>query len=327
MIRYATLPTESGTPVVPLDVAELHRQLDVHAPATRRKKKWRDRAIAATQALQTDPAKEINGDLWSEVKKVYVDLQRGKCIYCERPLGRSERSLVAQDIEHYRPKNLVNPWVPPVVDPPARPLPAGVHSGPGYRLLAYHPLNYAVSCKACNTSLKANFFPLPAGSAPQWTANHPHDDHTPLNLNATEKPYLIFPFGGWGDPAEDLMTFAGYVAIAAQPAAPASQHEHDRGRVTVSFFKLNDEGEDLIHLRAGVIEKAGLLIETYEQATSASAKSRAKTRLFAMAADDKPFAGCVRALWRCYQSDPVRAKEWISLAEEYILTNSERWTG
>ncbi len=113
--------------------------------------------------------------IWSEVKPVYMSLQRDKCAYCERKLASADfGGTIEHDLEHFRPKSSARPW-PTTAISRERGLvytfPTGKHHASGYYWLAYHPLNYCVACKKCNTPLKLDFFPIavnrPAARASQ----------------------------------------------------------------------------------------------------------------------------------------------------------------
>ena len=89
---------------------------------------------------------------WSEIKEVFASLQRCKCAYCERVLqGAPSENKVESDIEHFRPKKKT------VVVRGETAAKSG--RADGYAWLATIVLNYLLSCKTCNSSLKKNYFP------------------------------------------------------------------------------------------------------------------------------------------------------------------------
>src|SRR5579871_9827 len=47
---------------------------------------------------------------WSELKHLYLDLQKSKCIFCERSFDDVEYGTIEMDIEHYRPRRIVHSW-------------------------------------------------------------------------------------------------------------------------------------------------------------------------------------------------------------------------
>jgi hypothetical protein len=99
-----------------------------------------------------------------------MTLQGSKCIYCETLI----EGPIANDIEHFRPKSKVAVWKAPrrfVAAGVTLTAPASPKGDPGYRDLAFHPWNYAASCKVCNSVLKKNYFPI--SGARQSTATDP----------------------------------------------------------------------------------------------------------------------------------------------------------
>ena len=128
-----------------------------------------------------------------------MELQGFKCVYCEKEL---EDQPIELDVEHYRPKKKVSRWNVPkslarqgiAVAQPDR------GHEPGYTLLAYHVLNYAASCKTCNSILKKNVFPI-AGQR-NGNAREPA-------LVAGERPYILYPLANLDEDPEDLIEFAG----------------------------------------------------------------------------------------------------------------------
>src|SRR5437868_6876103 len=139
MIRYKFTETE------------LIRDIQADDKAKKRKVGWLDKAKQLTAELKRRPNKKIQSQ-WSEVKSVYTRRQHGKCAFCERLLGDHELSAVEFDVEHFRPKNAVKPWPPSELVKELRlpaDFPVSKSGGSGYRLLAFHHLNYASSCKTC----------------------------------------------------------------------------------------------------------------------------------------------------------------------------------
>ncbi len=230
MIRYKFSPEELA--------ADIERQ----DRKTKTKTPWLVRARKLTAELRKNPKKKISSQ-WSHVKRVYTDRQQGKCAFCERLLGKHDLSANEIDVEHFRPKNAVAPW-PDAKTRAALRLPANFPQsggkGAGYRLLAYHYLNYASSCKTCNSRLKGNFFPI--------AGKHRFRGSDPAALQTSERPYLIYPLADFDEDPEDLIGFSGYVAEPARPVT--DRYRHDRGRVTITFFRLNDERDDLLLMRA-----------------------------------------------------------------------------
>src|SRR5262245_10956839 len=116
-------------------------------------------AAAVLAALPNPPRSSDFKSLWSDIKQVYIDLQLSKCCFCEKSL----EAKIEQDVEHFRPKAAVTAWKVPARLTKAgvtATQPSGAQSEPGYSQLAYHPLNYAMACKQCNSVLKKNYFPI-----------------------------------------------------------------------------------------------------------------------------------------------------------------------
>jgi hypothetical protein len=186
---------------VQVTAAKLTQLIKAHKP------NWLKRAREQTKALEDGMANTEFPSLWSEIKKVYVKLQgggvRGKCAYCEKWLEADE---IEHDVEHFRPKAKVSHWnVPESVKQElaaARIKVKQPDSGdePGYRLLAYHPFNYATACKRCNSVLKGSLFPI--------KGRRRTDAKDPATLKS-EGAFLIYPIGSIDDDPEDLIEFVG----------------------------------------------------------------------------------------------------------------------
>lgn len=213
----------------PISQAELERRIEEWRPG------WLQKGRDAVAALHSRPASKDFPPLWSEIKQIYVDLQHSKCCFCEKPL----EGAIEQDVEHFRPKAEVKPWPVPRslqtagIFPPVGPA-AG--SQPGYAWLAYHPLNYAVACKTCNSTLKKNQFPIAGPRGAVGT--------DPVGLHS-ELPLLIYPVGDLDEPAEDLL---GFVGLSPVPRADSGHRRH-RALVTIALFQL-DRRAPLLKLRA-----------------------------------------------------------------------------
>jgi hypothetical protein len=307
MIAY-TLPVTS--PSTDFGSALL-AAIALHDTAQGRAKPWPQRSAAALEKFLADPDAKKLPSLWSEIKPVYVHLQRGKCAFCERLLGEDEVAAYESDVEHFRPKKGVTPW------PPATPigrtpypadLPATPGKGAGYRKLPYHELNYMVACKTCNTRCKANFFPV--------AGKHRFTAADPLDLRAKEQPYLICPLGGLDDDPETLITFIGCKAVPAQPSSDA--YAWNRARITIAFFLLNDPAREdqLILERATRLDLLGSKIEAFEKSPKAR-RAAAWEDVKAEGSANQPHANCVRSLIRLYMQAPATAHQHIAEARIY----------
>lgn len=258
---------------------------------------WFGRAQDVLDALSDEPKSSDFKGLWSEIKDVYIDLQHSKCAFCEKPLeGRIE-----QDIEHFRPKTGVDAWQPPIDLVQAGikvKQPANGRTEPGYRLLAYHPLNYAATCKNCNTIFKQNLFPI-AGTRKPDTKRPP--------AKSTERPYLIYPIGDADDDPEQLIEFTGCVP---QPAKSPG-HDRFRAQATISIFKLDDPLERRVFYqgRAKAIQSIFLNLVAIDDSGEAALVAAAKKNVRRMLQDAEPYANCLRCFSRLYAQSRAEATE------------------
>ncbi len=291
----------------PVTREKLEEVIDRLAPPGKRKPSWRDRAKKVTQACRK-AKRYVGPDLWSEVKLVYMDLQRFKCAYCETAMPRSETAAVAWDVEHYRPKNRVTPW-PDASTRERRSIGYKVKDGcaRGYYLLAHEIQNYAGSCKECNTPLKGDHFPI-AGKA-----SAPGNDDLAA-LNAGEQPLLVYPIGDVDEDPEEILTFEGVVPV---PAAK-SGHARERARVSIDFFNLIGR-RDLEKARATAIELLWTHLEA-QRTGDAGQKQRAAQMVEELTSVDAPHAGCARAFVRTYRKDRAKAQAYLEEARKLLLS-------
>jgi hypothetical protein len=131
---------------------------------------WLTRAHKRSEKFIAAGQYQEAASIWSEVKPVYMQIQFDKCIYCERQLASPELGgTIEHDVEHFRPKNGVEVWPTAAMQESrgsAFDMPLGHAYPSGYYWLAYEIRNYAAACKKCNTPLKLNFSPSPAGGDP-----------------------------------------------------------------------------------------------------------------------------------------------------------------
>jgi hypothetical protein len=312
MIRYRYTERQLKADILADDVAKGRRN------------GWLNSAKRATALLRKNPKKKPRPN-WSKVKSVYTRRQHGKCAFCERLLGEHELASVEFDVEHFRPKNAVMPWPPQeTIDELALPrdFPRSPGSGPGYRLLAYHHLNYASSCKTCNSRLKGSYFPI--------AGRHRFRGTDPVRLQRTERPYLVYPLGDFDDDPEDLISFQGFLAVPSK--ASHSTYQRDRARVTIAFFRLNEERDDLILLRAKQLEDVLTKIEAMEFSRSRRKRAEYWEDLQRLGHESHHHAGCVRALLRLYGKPSDRpapasrrqAMLYLELARQYWRSRHKR---
>lgn len=293
---------------------------------------WLVKAAGATAAcasaghyVKKDAAgRQIDG-LWGDIKEVFINLQHGKCCYCERLLESSKYGKIEHDVEHYRPKSRLKNWFTQAVkkdfpDWPAKLGQSGANVK-GYHRLAFDPRNYATSCKTCNSTLKRDFFPV---------AGIPKLEATSPGGAKSEKPYLIFPVGHGDESAESLIQFDG---ILAQPvhAADADLLRHWRARVTIRFFRLNraapegtgvpEEGrENLYRARAEAISSLANCLDAIETSTNAAVLELRKSRVQRLTSASSPHANCCRSFLRLWTEPATRTRaveHWLD-AEKYL---------
>ena len=166
------------------------------------------------------------------------------------------------------------------------------------RFLAYHPFNYAASCKNCNSVFKGNFFPL--GRTRKTEAKRPPAD-------STEEPFLIYPIGDADENPEDLITYEGM--------SPMALAANGRGRLralaTIAIFKLGDpiERKIFFHERARAIERLFFALEAVSANVSADAVTQAQAAVDRSLQPSSPFASCLRCFRRLYARSQAEARQ------------------
>jgi hypothetical protein len=269
-------------------------------------------ADAILAALPNSPRSSDFKPLWSDIKQVYIDLQFSKCCFCEKPL----EAKIEQDVEHFRPKAAVTAWKVPTRLTNAGVTvtqPVEVKTEPGYTLLAYHPLNYAMSCKQCNSVLKKNYFPI--------AGKRRSGGRDPTKMGG-ERAYLIYPVGDNDNP-EDLITFEGLSPI---PKA-AVGFDRLRALVTIELFKLDHvpTRRVLFKGRAYLLRLLYLELEALKGTTDRAKSTGHKKAIAGLTGDECPFANCMRSFERLYRTDPALAGQYADECLKYINTKSLRW--
>lgn len=294
----------------PVTLAKLKKDIETH------KKGWLARAEQLTKRARNQG--NFNGipSIWSEIKPVFMRLQGGsKCAYCERKLESEELGAIELDIEHFRPKNRVTAWKPSrsLVDAGVKPAAAPDKSKGGYYLLAHHVLNYAAGCKPCNSTLKADRFPVAK-------AHVLHGDD-PRALNALEKPYLLFPIGSRGDAVEEQLAFHG---ISPHAVAKAG-FDRLRALVTIEFFALDDfaKRKNLFRERAVIIQAIYPQLDVLASpASAATRKNIAKKVVDAATSSKAPHANCTRSFRKLFDHAPDQARAVFDEASSYVASIS-----
>jgi hypothetical protein len=276
---------------------------------------WFDRARAILVGLPASPRSSDFPGLWSEIKDVYIKLQNSKCAFCEKPLeGRIE-----QDVEHFRPKVRVEHWTVPadLVPDFAEAGVSIVQPGDGspesgYRFLAYHPLNYAIACKPCNSVLKKNYFPV---AKPRKTGARKPPSH------AAERPLLIYPIGGIDVDPEALITFVE--GVVPQPARKSGLGRL-RALVTISIFRLGDPVERKVFFqsRARAICDLYMNLQFIRENRDPEVMEAAKSNVARMLSPEGPFANCLRCFHRLFEDSPEEARGVFLRISEFLDTIS-----
>lgn len=286
---------------------------DLEAAIEAKKEGWLEQAKTTRDNLPDSPTSDDFRPLWSQIKEVYIALQHSKCCFCEKPL----EGKIEQDVEHFRPKAEVKPWkIPARLEEFAIPLrqPDDGASEPGYRLLAYEPLNYAMACKVCNSSLKRNYFPI---AGPRKSNAR---DSARLG---SEKAYLIYPLGG-PDIDDDPETLIEFEGLSPRPATGASEFHRHRALITIEIFGLDDSRKRrfLFKARALLMRQLFLELERRKGARSDAARAKAQEAVDALVWDGAPFAACLRAFKTLYEDKPEKAEAYFDDCLAYLKTKS-----
>lgn len=290
---------------------------DLVAAIEKKKKGWLKNAEKKLKAARKAGKIGDQDGIWSEIKEVFILLQEFKCIYCEFPLPKVESTSAVKvgvdyDVEHYRPKNRVTPW--PTLDviaqrPAAQAYQASVASGAsaGYLRLAFDPLNYVVSCKVCNSSYKADRFPI---------FDKPNSRATKkASLDAAEKPLLLFPFGENGDDPGAYLSFDGPTV----GRLAGSGYHGLRSQVVIDFFEL-DTREDLLEGRCMLIQ---LLWPQLELRSFGDPEEKSAAEAYLKIIEEGhrfPHTACGRAFIELHGRDRVHAKIWHKAAVQYLTS-------
>jgi hypothetical protein len=289
----------------PHTLAQLRAGIEASVPG------WLERAKRRTDECEAAGV-HLGSPFWSEVKNFYRELQgEHKCAFCERKLPSGGIGAYEHDVEHFRPKGRVKAWPAPAgldditfIEPP--------DPNAGFYMLAYHPLNYSVACKACNEGLKKDFFPI--------EGSYKLDAKSPPSVTS-EQPLLIYPLAPTGAKPEDLIVFNGPVPMAAK----ADGYDHRRARITIEFFKLGDadERKDIIVERSKIIITLKMLLQTsLSDTASAADKADAADLIAAYTSSKASHTNCARCYKRLFESDLASALAVFEQAKATVVGNS-----
>lgn len=250
--------------------------------------RWKSKADRRTAAFVKAKAYSEKSSLWSTVKPVYMALQANKCVFCERQFENERYGKIEFDVEHFRPKSSVKAWPDAKAHPTLRyEHQTGAPSNSGYYWLAYDVENYAASCKACNSALKSNYFPV-GGDRGAESA----DFRTLLG----ERPFLCYPLGQLDADPEDLVSYVGTIA---KPRA-STGYARERGQIIIDFFDLN--GRDVLHYqRAQMIAMVGGALAARAAGTASPLDDLVIAKIGNPAV---PHASCLRSFKRLFDQDP-----------------------
>lgn len=278
---------------------------------------WQQRAGLLTEELRSMgrffTSDEGKGkEIWGEIKQIFIQIQHGKCLYCETRMQDGKEVPKVHEVEHYRPKAKVVAWPSARSDVRRRyniTWETGGGAEPGYYLLAYHPLNYAIACTRCNSSLKKNYFPI-AGER-QTQANNP------ASMNG-EKPLLLFPFGDLdADDPQDLIAWDGVL--------PKPRHDSglpfQRAISTIAFFKLDSEA--LSKERARVLLGVWLALETVRHQAGTSNAEKAQVYLQLLCGSAGAYSACAQAFQHLYHENYLQAQRISDLLLPRLMPNLE----
>jgi hypothetical protein len=280
-------------------------EAELRARVGEQKAGWLETAVLRTGHFKQVRKYDETEGSWSQIKDVYVELQHNKCAYCERKLAHSMYGLIDHDVEHFRPKSRVTKW-PPKKRNLKYTFDVGDEWAEGYYELAYNLFNYATACKPCNTVLKGNYFPISGPRGPQ--------SGDIVQLNKTERPFLIYPVGSIDVDPETLITFEGIMPI---PVGKGTSVKARRGRVTIDFFDLEGR-EDLREERAQIIDALFLMLELARTHPDASMRQHAHDSAVDAKHEAAAHASCARAFYALYERDYTRARLVWEAAHAFV---------
>lgn len=269
---------------------------------------WISRAAARTKvSVKARSFVKAKSEFWGELKATLLELQHNKCAYCERRLASADVGSIESDVEHYRPKSQCNEWASSTLKPSPKRGRAG-----GYYWLAYAPLNYAVSCKTCNSPLKGDRFPVDGVAARSGGSSF--DSAALKSLNEKEKPLLLFSVGPLADDPKEYLSFIGVVLV---PKNARGQRQR-RAAATIEFFRLSDpKREELFRERAERIVAADNAARVHD-AASRRDRPALKRDLDAMILPSATMSACVADYLSLRAKSPAKARELAEHSRELL---------
>jgi uncharacterized protein (TIGR02646 family) len=226
------------------------------------------RGVAARQALceSVEAGEEpvFNQRIYGDplVKQALVDMQNGKCAFCERRVNQDG------DVEHFRPKKAVQQAAGQQLEKP------------GYYWLAYEWANLVLACSACNQRQKRNLFPL---VNPESRVRSHREDislELPLFLDPTRE-----------DP-EEFIDWRSEIPYAKEGNLRAAETIESLGLRRKAIADIRKEALDLAAGLAGTIR----LVENHPHSPKDVAVSRnLRSELMKMLSRDAEFSAMLRA--------------------------------
>ena len=277
--------------------ATLDGQINAKSP------NWFADTAAVVANLPAQPKSADFPPHWSKIKEIYIELQNSKCCFCEKPLEGN----IEQDVEHFRAKAQVKSWKIPAAlatEGVTVVQPADGSPEPGYTQLPYHPFNYAMSCKTCNSTFKGNLFPI------EGIRDSSNND--PAAMHA-ENALLIYPLGNIDIDPETLIEFDALSPIPTK----TSGFGRRRAMVTISIFRLDDarKRKSLFKYRAILVRLLFAELEGSINASTAARKAKHGKAIDALTSAETPFTNCLRSFKRLYENDPAKAE---TIADECL---------
>ncbi|KIP86031.1 hypothetical protein [Stenotrophomonas sp. CFBP8980] len=275
---------------IPVTEAELVALIAAHDG------RWLEKARQRTAEYRGQGHYLEGREFWGDIKQVYIELQHEKCAYCESRLAGRALASKVHEVEHFRPKSKVGAW-PPATGRGAvgfiPPCPVGRPSTRGYYLLAYHPLNYVIACTRCNSTLKADYFPVRGRRRTRAS--------TPQSARS-EDPLLVYPLGTLDTDPARIIRFDGVLAVPRRKRG----RDHERARVTIEFFQLNHQ--DLTSRRARLLGALWLALRALQLPGVPDDLRQLQQQSIAQAQSDQAeFAACARDFIVLHGSDRERA--------------------
>jgi hypothetical protein len=276
---------------------------DLYSRIEKADKNWLGKAKARIALYKKAGSYTGGSEFWGDIKGVFIEIQNEKCAYCETLLAGKEFAKKVHEVEHFRPKSEVQAWpegAKKQIGEINLKFPTGAACKPGYYLLSYNPLNYAIACTRCNSTLKGCYFPV--------RGKRLVNDGDPLNM-AAEQPLLSYPICNIDGDVGEMLTFDGVLAVPRKKTGSLAE----RARVMIEFFQLNNE--DLTIRRAHQLGAVYSMLERHRLEKSNTVKVNLDSILTRLQSPAGPYSACVKAFVELYRSQRARATQIGNLVE------------